>query len=497
MKKLIFLLILVCGLLNSICAQSNAPIRLEFESKKDNQDYQFEIGGNSGVLVYYKSHFSGKDSVNWVLLQYDTNLTKQKLSNLKLHNLAVPIASCNDSSVIYLLFKQWAAKNIPIRWFVIQYNLSSKKYSVIQLPIDVDDISYIKALDNRLFCVVNDDKYSDFFSVDLRNLQIYRLPNNGQSLKCTHFLEINPLNQMVYAAFQYTDNTKSDFDNAIFLSESDFSFQNASISTFPNYTDCQLNNARCVVTDSNSILLLGSYFFNAEGTNKNYLHTGFYSVPYSNSKFGEMHYYKISSLNSDKSNSDNSDHIQNQDKLFVVGKAYGNGEQFALVAESYNPEYSQYYNTPSMDYSLGYYDRMMPGSTFIGYRFDFSYVTAFDKNGNLLWNNKLPFNNVMTRSLYPKTGVYLDQENNGLIYYNFSNKITSILVHDYDILEPIYTQDLETSYPNDEVEYTQNLQIVQWYKQYFLISGYQYIKNIARDKQKKRFVFSLNKLEYQ
>ena len=157
------------------------------------------------------------------------------------------------------------------------------------------------------------------------------------------------------------------------------------------------------------------------------LHTGVYALPYRNGKMGEIHFYNYSNLKTSSSHSLTPEKIQNLNLELILGNVFHNNSQFALVTEVYYPEYN--YNN-SYASSFGYYYGYggYPTTTFVGYHFTHSYITTFDKDGNLLWDNLFPFNNVITNALYTKTSVYMDKEDLGYIYYNFGNSITSTLV---------------------------------------------------------------------
>jgi len=56
---------------------------------------------------------------------------------------------------------------------------------------------------------------------------------------------------------------------------------------------------------------------------------------------------------------------------------------------------------------------------------------------------------------------------------------------------------IETSRKNDIIEYSEKLQMENWYENNFLIHGYQYLKNNSKNNKGKRYVFFVNKLRYQ
>jgi len=54
-----------------------------------------------------------------------------------------------------------------------------------------------------------------------------------------------------------------------------------------------------------------------------------------------------------------------------------------------------------------------------------------------------------------------------------------------------------TKFPQDRISQDENNHIVNWYGDYFLIYGYQKIKNRTLSEQSTRVVFYVNKIAYQ
>jgi hypothetical protein len=175
----------------------------------------------------------------------------------------------------------------------------------------------------------------------------------------------------------------------------------------------------------------------------------------------------------------------------VIGDLYTNNQQYGFVTEVYYPEYST-----TNYYAPGSYYVSTPVSTFEGYRFLNAYITTFDKEGNLLWDNYMPINDMLTQTLYAKVGLYLDNQNNGYIYYPNNSTITSTLVNSYTVLEPLMTEKLGTSHAKDNIEASGQVRVERWFGSNFLVTGYQVVKNPLYGKNGKRSIFFINRLQY-
>lgn len=260
---------------------------------------------------------------------------------------------------------------------------------------------------------------------------------------------------------------------------------------FPQYKGYSYKSARLVKTDSNSYLIVGTYSNETEKRNNN-IHTGVYTITFNNGKFGYPNFYNYTSLKTKDAQAIVKAQGNNLNLQLVIGAVYSNNQQYGFVTEVFYPEY-----TTTNYYSPGSYYVSTPVSIFDGYRFLNAYITTFDQNGALLWDNYMPITNMLTQSLNPKVGLHIDSQNNGYIFYPNGSTVTSTLVHDYTVLEPILTEKLATSNPRDIVESTSQIKVERWFADSYLIYGYQTIKNPSRGKGGKRFVFFMNRLQYQ
>lgn len=490
MRRTLFFLLFLFSL--SLFAQNGEPLRVELVTEKDYHDYNYEICGRNGAIVFYKSNLLNKDTANWVILQYDTNLTQTRNTEIHIPNLAEPISSYYTDNFVHILFQKDDNRNKSSVWFLLTYQCDSVNTKLLPLALTLNEISYIKAYDDYLYCVANEKKTIGANVVHLPTMEVKGIYLEDYYIEQYAFLEIDTLNERLLIGalhFPKVHEALSTFA----LIDSDLGFNEYALKQYPESDGIWLTGARCAVSDSGDVLLVGTYNHNTEKRLSN-LHTGVYALPYRNGKMGEIHYYNYSNLKS--SNSPSQEKIQNLNLELILGNVFHNNNQFALVTEVYYPEYN-YNNTYASSFGYYYGYGGYPTTTFAGYHFTHSYITTFDKEGKLVWDNYFPFNNVITNTLYTKTSVYIDKENLGYIYYNFGNKITSTLVDKYEVIEPVTSQVIVTKYPSDEVEYTRNLQIRNWYDNNFIICGYQYIKNGSRSKSGKRFVFTMNKLIYE
>ena len=121
---LVFLVVMQV-LCSSLWAQSDPPLRIELPTAQDAEDYHFSLMGKDGVLVFYEGLQLNKDTTEWVLMQYDTNLQKQCAFNIHLPPQASFRQSFFNQGKLYLLYQEVVGKKESPRTFI---SVISDKY---------------------------------------------------------------------------------------------------------------------------------------------------------------------------------------------------------------------------------------------------------------------------------------------------------------------------------------------------------------------------------
>jgi hypothetical protein len=471
----------------------NDPIRLELESGKDWYDYSFIPIGNHGILLINRGKLIHQDTALWDFTFYDTNFFKIKTYQIKLLSSLILTSNHFSGSGFYLLFQTSNNKKSFPKTYLLSSSLIDTTLNCLNLKLqeifpEMNTISQFTADHEHLFLFSSENGNNSFCFYNTNHQAITLKQSIGDNLSESIFLD-NTSKKILIAINNYispTDKNEKGFQ----LFVSDYSGKDHSYLKFPEYEEYQFRSARIAKTDSNSYLIIGTYNNETDKKPSN-LHSGVYTLTYKGGKLGYPNFYNYTSLKTKDTKALIKAQSNNLNLQLVIGNLYTNNEQFGFVTEVYYPEYST-----SNYYSPGSYYASTPVSTFDGYRFLNAYVTTFDKDGNLLWDNFIPINDMLTQSLQHKVGLYIDEQNNGYIYYPNNSTITSTLVHNYTVLEPIMNEKLTTLYPKDIIESSAQIRIERWYDNNFLISGYQSIKNPNYGKSGKRFVFFINRLQY-
>lgn len=474
-------------------AQSDAPLRIELESAKDQNDYQFANMQEEGVLVFYPANSPNPDSLTWVFVHYDTNFQKSHHFTIAFPIYTEYISYSKSDNYLYLFFQKKFPKKENVRNFLVTIRLSDHHYNIREIrELQNREVHEIFSIDNEIVIYAGDSKKDSiyFYHNDLDKLYSlgdifpYRM----------EFCVPDTFNNRWLVGLT---QAKSEAPSGIFLYEYNYLTKKARIQNFQdkalNKGDHIYNSARAMVINADTTLLLGTYNTLQDRYSSN-LHSGVYSLVLRGWELDSTHFYNYANLKT-KSADDNKKASSNLNLQVLVGRTASGHNQYALATEVFYPEYDYTYNGYDSYYGYSYFGNTGT-TTFVGYQHVNAYITTFDQNGILLWDNYLQFNNIVTKQLYPFIHLSFFENGETLIYYPRNNRIMSMLVSGYDILEKISAINIESSNSRDVVEYNVNTEIEPWYGNYFLVSGYQYLRNRDKAIKAKRYVFYLNKLEY-
>ncbi|MBO0947111.1 hypothetical protein [Fibrella forsythiae] len=178
-----------------------------------------------------------------------------------------------------------------------------------------------------------------------------------------------------------------------------------------------------------------------------------------------------------------------------------------LVAEVYYPQYrgsiSSYTNrswrsvsTPQSRYRsvIG-----SPGSSnqlsSDGYRYTHAFVCEFDQQGNLLWDNCLPIDDLTDMDLTQKVQVSAQGDRMVMAYEQDSEIATEVFERD-SVVTTAEPYKMTAGSLKEKVQEAADEGIVAWYGPYFLATGYQKVGPERGYTSKSRELFYVNKLIY-
>ena len=490
MKKFFFIIgFFFCSFLYG---QVDLPLRVELELAKDAEDFNCAPVGENGVIVFYEGNQISSDSTNWYLIMYDTNLNK-----IKNHTVPMPvnlrfISHYYTDEHLFLLFQQYGQKKILPKTCMLDFDVREKKIDSYEIDSLKDlNIFDFKVVENTFLIFSNESNTNYIYVYDLENKILSSPPFTDGKITSVEFCEIDTFQHIIYWGLVATNNYKI---SSINLFITDYRGNILRINHFPSYGGYYYNSARMALADSAHAIIIGTYNNDKDKYSGNY-HSGVYTIPFVGNRMGDPQFYNYSAIK----NKDSLNLYKLKDKNLnlqvIVGPVFHNDSQFAFVTELFYPEYN--YNSSVNSFDSYYYGStyMPASSSFAGYRYINAFITTFDKNGNLLWDNYFPFTNLLTFRLAQRVSLFFINQD-AVIYYPYNSYLNYTMVDGYQIKEPLTTIELESKNKRDKVDYSRNPRMDNWYGNYFLFYGYQFIKNSSQSAKAKRYVFFMNKLLY-
>ena len=493
MKRYILLVIIILLMSLRLSAQQDAPIRIELETLKDHLDFHYQATGERGVFVFYEGASQSPDSTEWVCLHYDTNLYKDYHFTVSLPAYTAYAGSAVTDNFFYLLLQKSFPKKEPIQTYLVTVDLNTNLYKTETISdFQNGSINNLYAIDNYIVAIATSANKQDsvyfYHCLDADALSLGDIfPYKVQ------FCEADTFNhRWLFGLKEYRGNT----DGEIFLCQYDYSEKKVNVRSFlsavPSKGDYLYNSARAVVLNRDTTLIMGTFNMLQDRSSTN-LHSGVYTILEHHLDLDTARFYNFANLKAANSESTTAVVANNLNLQLLVGNVGHNDSQYSFVSEVYYPEYDYTY-TGYNDYYGSY--TSIPRETFAGFRFVNAYVTTFDRRGKLLWDNYLPFSNIITQQPYKRVCVHYIGED-ALIYYPKANRLYYTLVNGRNVLEKMDYFSVETSRSRDWVDYNIDTRMEHWYGANYLVSGYQYIVNKGKGAKAKRFVFFLNKIIYE
>lgn len=163
-------------------------------------------------------------------------------------------------------------------------------------------------------------------------------------------------------------------------------------------------------------------------------------------------------------------------------------DEYILIGEAYYPEFqTQCYTT----YASNGFPIQHCTTVFVGYRYTHAIIADFNKDGELLWDNCFPIQDILTFNLKERVKV-MTSDNEIVLAYSY-NGIKSQIIEGDKVVQGKEEEKIETAYANDQVKEDWSSDMDLWYDNYFLTWGYEKIKNNNANKEK-RTVFYFNKI---
>lgn len=480
-----------------------------------------------GVIVLTQTSTS-----TFNLKKYDTDLQQNWTLNGTIGANLDYVTHSYDGKNVYLLFSKYNSnsyeiiKIFPGPGFIEKYKIFS---------IDKIELSDFEATENVVFLsgVVKNTPIILF--TDLQNKKTKVLPTAFKGIAEVQSMETDTTSGEVNITFAVGKSK----DYQLVVKSFDLNgMPTTEIQLDPEDGFAMLNGRLNTVSTNNQIMF-GTYGYkNTIGSQKGPFSQGIYMTKINEHEINETKFYDFTDFKNFFAFLNPKQRVRQEKKVadkkekgkdlklshrMLVHEIIEQDDKYILVAEAFFPEYrynnnyyspygsgfgsySPFYSSYFNPYRWGYgnWGRYSPFSNYYGYRgsgnreifdgwkYTHGVVAAFDKQGNLLWDNNIELKNIKTQTLKEKVKVKVDGENITMSYADKGEIFTKTIKNGI-VIDELKAKPVSSEKEGDSVKRTSTDEIELWFGNYFLATG---IQRISNEDGGKRNVFYLNKVAF-
>ncbi|MEI6433276.1 MAG: hypothetical protein WCP32_00425 [Bacteroidota bacterium] len=490
------------------------PLRIEIPARSVNETYRIIPVGKTGLILFYRSNEMADPARSaWYFALYDTNLQQIWVKPIPLpteHNLLLN-NQCGDT--LSLLFVPVGkSRSSDTRIEILRIIPSSGMLLLNAGNTDANsEIVDFGIRNDRAWIGINQNgKVGKILTIHLNDGFARTFPLGVGNVLALMYLKPDSASNTVTAVVSRQVSKKS---AEYFVAGYDTTgkvIREVMIGTQTG--DRIFNNVRVVSTETAAKLITGSY---GQGVSKSSRKnesgaeaTGLFSCNIGEGKQQTINYYNFLEFKNADSFIGEKDILNLKKKALKKNKSLKEysldfqiimqesltlNNRFIVTTEVYSPQYHSETFTDFDFYGRPYTNSY---SVFDGYRFSNAIVSCFDQKGQLVWDNNLELRNLISMELTPNVVVF-PTGNDLVLFYLSDGVIASKIIHENTVVEKTDFTPVDLMFPEDKLITETKGKVQKWYGNYFLTSGYQEIKNIARESGNKRLVFYLSKLQFE
>jgi len=503
----------------TLSAQKLDAVRIEVPSNIDIDQYHVETIGDDGMIVFYESGEVNKEKKRkWYFSLFNISLKQQWLKFVPLYDKMEYISLKRENGELFFLFKNINSERFEFGYYeIVIYNIKKQEFRQISGSIPLKaEVAGFGVINNTACIALNLKKHeTDVVFIDIMNGDVSPVHISEGVSGYIETLYADKLNSNFYLVVKQNRDRRYITDHLLVYNkkgdlQSELTLEN-------NETIKYFRDFIFVPHSINELLIFGTYdiltgrtlSFKDIEEKKDATNAGIFFMKIKNGMQELLYFYDFMSFDNiagairlkDISTiklPDDSVGAMHNNKLISTSFSLSHPEVFESEKGNYifsADAYRPYYRTETrMDYD--FYGRPYPYtySVFSGYEFYDIIITGFSADGILLWNNDMEISDILSYSIKRNSVVFEDENYITMAYVNNGDVISQTIEGPVDIDKS--KMKIGTNFPRDKVAIDKNNRIVSWYDDYFLIYGYQKLKNRTLGEQSPRTVFYANKIAY-
>jgi hypothetical protein len=493
-------------------AQGSKPVRMEIPVKDDSELYKVVPCGENGCAIIFLSSEEGKDNqMLWVSSFLDNKLDESHRFTFELpRGFILEEALYNNNHLVAFFYTKKASADS--NFFLVDFNLPDSLVTQISYPVPGRaGISHFDLFEKYAIAGINTKNDE---SIILRyNLSNHNITLVSPGISEKTVIESLGVNHITGGFSIILRTTRSAKKRDYYFVKFNREGQPYSTHLFSKFENLLITNAFMHEINRQKDIIIGSYGTSTrtrsiEGEEiSGVASTGFFSMvlnengeetvnTYDFTEFDKFYRYlrrpteiapRRTLLRRERPSKDiAADHNLLTHEIFDL-----NGE-YVFLAEAYYPEYR---TVTTMVYD--YYGRPYPStySVFEGFRYLTTFVAGFDENGELKWNNDLELTDALTQSLRERVTPFVSDSNNLVLSYVDTDRIAYKIIDKGQNLTNVSYSKIDPLHRHDKVQKESNSYILPWYKDYFLVYGYETVRN-SYSAEKAKNIFYLSKMAF-
>jgi hypothetical protein len=498
--------------------------RIELAPPGSSDTYQVVPMGEKGVLLISKPT---KNSYN--VQKFDTNLAKVFSIDGSIETNLDYVTSTYDGQSVFLLFSRYRSTVYQI----VKVNIGPGFVETFTInTLDRFEITEFKTLGYSLFMAGTVRDEPVLIHANLVTSQTKVLPSAIKGSNAIQSIEVDTVHRFANVSFAVKKGKQT---RIIARSYDEVGKVQHNVSVDPS-EDYSLLNGRLQVLNDSVKLMIGTYGYRTMQSSTAAASQGLFisKLLFDEVQFTQYHSFtdfkNFFNFLSDRQQEKMDRRIQRKKEdgsdlklnyRLLVHDIIPKDNQYVLVAEVFYPEYrpnpgmgfGSYYGNPWM-YGTPFGSRIynpwlwnpLYGSrglsnqqVFDGFIYTHAIVAGLSKDGKLIWDNSINFDNVKSMTLSEKINVQVKQDGLTRLVYTKDATVRSKIIKGETVIDSDRNIPVDSGQKGDKIRKTDSDAISHWFDNYYLAWGDQKIINTSSstpENRGKRSIFFLNKITF-